>query len=210
MTIRYSLRLVPGVMSAVLLVLLVGCSSSSTDDVAGTAAPGGTPAPGGSSVAAPHPTGARTPTGSAASSPAPATTQPTGPGDACRLVTSAEARAVLGKPVRAGKSRPLGPHGEGATCTYESTDFADGTANGTALTITLFSHSAMSRSEWDDAWRSNKHKPVAGLGESAWFLGGVLDIYDRGTTIGVGIVSLKTEATLATVEPVARLALGRV
>jgi hypothetical protein len=206
MTTPSKRRLLLALVSAVLLVTLVGCGSSSGESGAGATAPGST-APGGSSAASPQPTGAGTTAGSAST---PATTKATGPVDACRLITSAEARAALGKPVRAAKTKALGPNGEGATCTYESTDFADGTANGVALTITLFPHTAMSKSEYDDAWRTNKNKAVAGLGESAWFLGGLLNIYDHGTTLGVSIVSLKTEATLAKVEPVARLALGRV
>lgn len=203
MTRRSSLRPLLPLVSAVLLVTLVGCGSS-TGAGTGTAGEGTTP--GGSSATTSRPTGANT----TSSVTTPASSPASGPVDACRLITSAEARAALGKPVRAAKTKALGPNGEGATCTYESTDFADGTANGVALTITLFPHSGMSKSEYDDAWRTNKHKAVAGLGESAWFLGGLLNIYDHGTTLGVSIVSLKTEATLDKVEPIAKLALGRV
>jgi hypothetical protein len=201
MTRRSSLRPLLPLVSAVLLVTLVGCGSSTG---ARTAGEGTTP--GGSSATTSGPTGANTT--SSVTTPAP--TEANGPVDACKLITSAEAQAALGKPVRAAKTKALGPNGEGATCTYESTDFADGTANGVALTITLFPHSAMSKSEYDDVWRTNKNKAVAGLGESAWFLGGLLNIYDHGATLGVSIVSLKTEARLDKLEPVAKLALGRV
>ncbi|HEY8621940.1 MAG TPA: hypothetical protein VIM01_17900 [Dermatophilaceae bacterium] len=201
MTMRSSLRSIPALVSAALLVALVGCGSTTGGSTTG----GGTT--GDSSASSPGPTSAGT-TGSVAP---PAPTQASGPVDVCKLVTSADAQAALGKPVRPAKTKSLGPTGkEGASCTYESTDFANGTANGVALAVTFFPHSAMSKSQYDDTWRANGGKAVAGLGESAWLFAGILNIYDHGATLGVGIVSLKTEATLDKLEPVAKLALGRV
>lgn len=202
MTKRSSLRSIPALVSTALLVTLVGCSSTT-----GGSTTGGSSTQGGSSASSPGPTSAGT-TGSVAP---PAPTQASGPVDVCKLVTSADAQAALGKPVRPAKAKSLGPTGkEGASCTYESTDFANGTANGVALTVTFFPRSAMSKSQYDDTWRTNGGKAVAGLGESAWLFAGILNIYDHGATLGVGIVSLKTEATLDKLEPIAKLALGRV
>jgi hypothetical protein len=156
MTTRSSLRPLLPWVSAALLVTLVGCGSSTGASTAGGGnTPGGGSTPGGSasggtSSTSAEPTAADT-TGAVAP---PAPTQASGPADACKLVRSGEAKAALGKPVRAAKVTALGPKGEGATCTYESTDFANGTADGMALAITLFPHSGMGRSQYDDAWRT--------------------------------------------------------
>lgn len=127
MTTRTHLRPLLPWATAALLLTLVGCSST------GASTAGGGTTPGGSSSTSAGPTAADT-TGAVAP---PAPTQASGPVDACKLVTSAEAKAALGKPVRAAKVTALGPEGEGATCTYQSTDFAYGTADGMALAITL-------------------------------------------------------------------------
>jgi hypothetical protein len=136
--------------------------------------------------------------------------RPTGPADACKLVTPAEAQAALGKPVRPSKAKQLGPSGQGANCTYETTDFADGTAAGLALTITLFAHTSMTKAQFDTTYSGNKFTAVPGLGGSAWYRGGILNVYDHGASLGVSIVSLNAEATVAQLEPLTRLALTRI
>jgi len=150
-------------------------------------------------------------TATSSSAAANGTTQASGPADACTLVTPAEAQAALGKPVRPAKAKAVGPAGQqGASCTYESTDFANGTSAGLALVFTVFSHSSMSQSQFDVVYSGNGSKAVPGLGDSAWFRGGMLNVYDNGANLSVAIVSLSTEATVNQLTPVARLALQRI
>jgi len=148
------------------------------------------------------------------SSAAPAATtrasQPSsGPADACKLVSAAEAQAALGKPVRPAKAK-AGATGRSANCTYESTDFANGTAAGLALVITYFPHSSMTKTQFDANYGGNGSRAVTGLGDSAWYLGGMLNVYAQGANLSVTIVSLNAEATVAQLEPVARRALARI
>lgn len=173
-----------------MLLALAGCGNSTPN--AQSAAPDGQTSPGKA--------------GSAAAE------KPSGPPDACKLVTPAEAQAALGKPVRPAKARLVGPaDGQGATCTYESTDFANGTAAGKALTITVFPRVSIKKSDWDKTWRDdNAFGAVPGLGDSAWFKGGLLNVWAHEATLSVAIVSLQTEATVGQLVPIARLALPRI
>jgi hypothetical protein len=148
-----------------------------------------------------------TPGAAGSSATVPATTSASGPGDACRLITPAEAQTALGKPVKAAKARTLG---SGANCTYESTDFANGTAAGLALTITFFPRSSMSKAQFDKTYGSNGSRAVPGLGDGSWYLGGMLNIYDHGANLSIAIVSLRAEATVDQLTPVARLAIQRI
>lgn len=133
-----------------------------------------------------------------------------GPPDACRLVTPAEAQSALGKPVRPAKTRLIGPAGaQGATCTSETTDFANGTAAGKALTVTFFPSVSITRSDWDKTWADNTFQAVPGLGDSAWFKGGLLNVWSGGATLAISIVSLQVEATVGQLTPIARHALSR-
>lgn len=154
--------------------------------------------------------GAAAPQSSAAPNGTTPASQASGPADACQLVTPAEAQAALGKAVRPGKSKLLGPNGQGASCTYETTDFANGTAAGLALTITFFPHTSMAKAQFDAAYSGNGFRAVSGLGDGAWYRGGILNVYAHGATLGVTIVSLNAEATAAQLEPVTRLALTRI
>lgn len=184
---------------AAVLVALVGCSTSTapTDKPAQPAGSHSTGSAGGSTRAG------------ATSRPS-AAAQASGPADACKLVTPAEAQAALGKAVKPAKAKQLGPTGQGANCTYESTDFANGTAAGRALTITVFPHSSMSRSQFDKNYGANGSLAVPGLGDGAWYLGGVLNVYAHGANLSVAIVSLTTVATVDMLAPVTRLALQRI
>lgn len=155
--------------------------------------------------------------GSTTSSTAGATSVPDASGqqrgsiDACTLLTPAEARSALGKPVKSAKAKKLGvPGQEAGSCSYESTDFANGTADGLALVFTYFPHSSMSRAVFDENFGGNGARPAPGLGESAWFSRGMLNVYAHGSSVSVSIVSLTTEASLGTLTPVARLILTRI
>jgi len=137
-------------------------------------------------------------------------TQASGPADACKLVTPDQAQAALGKPVKPAKAKSLGPAGQGASCTYESTDFANGTSAGLALTISFFPHSSMSKSQFDKNYGGTGSRSLAGLGDSAWYLGGILNVYDHGANLSIAIVSLRAEATADQLARVARLAIQRI
>ncbi|MFN2518497.1 MAG: hypothetical protein ABR604_05535 [Jatrophihabitantaceae bacterium] len=184
--------------STTVACLLAACTSSSSGSHNATAA--GRQSSGGAIA-----------TATSSSTAANGATPVGGPVDACSLVTSAEARAFLGKPVKPPKGKALGVGAvRGSSCVFQSTDFADRTAAGLALTISFFPHSTLSRSQFDKTYGDGGAKAVPGLGESAWFLGGILNVYDHGANLSVSIVSLRAEATLGQLEPVARLALGRV
>ncbi|MEP6598010.1 MAG: hypothetical protein ABJB98_01010 [Actinomycetota bacterium] len=201
MTIRTSVRPPLAMATAFLLVTLVGCGGSTAG---GKSAVGPTGAGGTSSSASASSVASD-------STSADATTAASGPVDACKLVTSAEAQAILGKPVRPAKTKALGPtRQEGAGCTYESTDFANGTSAGQALVISFFPHSQLSQSLFDTNYRSFGDQAVPGLGDSAWYLHGMLNVYYHGSHFSVSIVSLTAEATLAQLTPVARTAIPRI
>lgn len=174
----------------------VGCSSSKADKSAG-------PARAGAGVS------------SGASASQPITAGPSaakaagGKPDACRLVTAAEARAALGKAVRPAKAKAVGATGRAASCTYESTDFATGTSGGAALVLTLFPHSSMSKAQFDSVYSANGSRAVPGLGDGAWYLSGMLNIYAHGSNLSVSIVSLTGEATADQLAAVAKPAVQR-
>ncbi len=184
-----SLRPVLAVMGVALLLALTACGSSTPTPK--SAAPSGLASPG--------------TTGSAGAK------AQSGPPDACKLLTPAEAQTALGKPVRPAKAALVGPaEVQGATCTYESTDFANGTAAGKALTITLFPRVPLKQSDWDKTWADNTFQAVPGLGDSAWFKGGLLNVWAGGATLAVSVVSLQTEPTVDQLVSIARLAVPRI
>lgn len=184
--------------SAVLLLSLMGCSTGTTT-AAKSANPAGPPHNGPVSSSAASVTG--TPG---------AANQPGAPADACGLLTPAEAKAALGKPVQPARSKLVGPGGEGASCIYRSTDFANGTSAGLALVFTVFAHSSMDKSQFDKLYSGTGSTSVAGLGDGAWYSGGMLNVYAHGAFLTVTFVSLTTEATVDQLAPVARLLLQRI
>ncbi len=184
-----SLRPVLAVMGVALLLALAACSSSTPTSK--SAAPSGQASAG--------------TTGSAAAK------TPAGPPDACKLVTPAEAQTALAKPVRPAKAALVGPaEAQGASCTYETTDFATGTTAGKALTITVLPRVSIKQSDWDKTWADSGFKAVPGLGDSAWFQGVLLNVWAGGATLAVSIVSLQTEATVDQLASIARLAVPRI
>jgi hypothetical protein len=68
----------------------------------------------------------------------------------------------------------------------------------------------MTKAQFDAVWSGNKYSAVPGLGDGAWYRGGLLNVYNHGASLGVAIVSLKAEATVNQLTPIARLALPRI
>ncbi|PZS34319.1 MAG: hypothetical protein DLM58_05930 [Pseudonocardiales bacterium] len=187
-----------------LILTVAACGSGSTPKRAAGGVPVGTSAP----SSAP---GTATPARSTGAATSDATGVPGNQADACALVTPAEAQHTLGKPVRPAKAKTVGAIGhQGFTCTYESTDFANGTAAGLALVLTFFPKSSISKEQFDTVHSGNGAKAVPGLGDSAWYLSGMLNFYVGGASLSVSIVSLTSEAAADQLAAVARIAIQRI
>lgn len=114
--------------------------------------------------------------------------QPAGAYDFCRLVSRAEAEAILGKPSKDPKhtssKTPLGPVG---SCAYLSTDF---TLKSQSIVNIVYLGNKISRAQYDQETSDLRAqgKPVAGLGEAAIFIPGLIAVFDHGVGLTVQIV----------------------
>jgi hypothetical protein len=210
-----------GIMSATIL------HSSSTDRrraaiacgsafaVLAMAGCGGGPAPAsttGSSAAA-ETTGTPSPT-TAATSPASAPTAPVVAGgafDYCTLITAAEARGAVGKPVGVGLTGPAQqtPVGPAGGCRY----LATGTSvdSKTIVSVVVLGNK-VTRAEYNQELlaKMNGSTPVAGLGETAVYIPGLVAVFDHGLAVTVQVVTKNVPSTdVALLSGLARHVLDR-
>ena len=180
---RYAVRLAA---VAAIVAMAAGCSSK---------APAASPPPAGS--------------GTAASSPAASASSPATVVDSCSVITSAEASAALGQPVkppRRGKATVEG----GVACVFYGPDAPASVSPDVPVadTVRVVLVTGPNARKWfDDYRRKVKAKPISGLGDQAYYDGyasiSVLkgDAYVR---IAVGVAS-----NLAPEEVLARDAVAR-
>ena len=137
--------------------------------------------------------------------------QTAGTFDFCQLVTSAEAQAAVGRPVKVGISTSeitvLGP---GGGCVYASINF---TKKLQTIVNVGFYGNRIVRSQFDQEVTSKvgaAGKPVSGLGETAIYIPGVVAVFDRGTALQIQIVKDNVPSTdIALMTKLARKALER-
>lgn len=135
--------------------------------------------------------------------------QPAGAYDFCRLVSSAEAEAILGKPAkdarRTSSKTTLGPVG---SCAYLSTDY---TLKSQSIVNVIYLGNKITRAQYDQETsdlRANA-KPVAGLGESAIFIPGLIAVFDHGVAMTVQVIKGSVPADLALLTALAHKTLER-
>jgi hypothetical protein len=191
-------RLLPATL-ATLALLTAACSSDpSTTDAAGDASATSTSVDSGGSALQ----SADTAEALGASSP--------GGGDPCRLLTSAEAQAVLGQSVREPVivERDL-QTGAMFDCAYNSVDQSAGPASVHAGVL----GDTFNRGQWEQAEQADGLEPVSGIGGLAFYDSGSekLDVFDNGRWIQIQIINPKNSADILTLlTNVARDALTRV
>ncbi len=130
---------------------------------------------------------------------------PTG-GDMCRLVTKAEAAALVGRDVQDGESTSSEQaHGTTSSCMYHAAPVQPPTLVHVFILGNKFSHDQFLElfSKAPDA------TDQPGIGEDAKFVPGVLSVYDHNTVLSVQIVVDGKPAPANTVISVAKKALGR-
>ena len=128
-------------------------------------------------------------------------------GDPCRLLTSAEAQAVLGEAVLAPVTGDLSDprSGTGFACSYSS-------AGADRVSANLLGDK-VSRAEWEQTERQENLQEVAGVGELAFFdvHNEEIVVFDNGRAIQVGLANGTTgPELLALLTDLARKALERI
>jgi hypothetical protein len=158
------------------------------------------------------PAGSAVPRASDAPSASPSSgsaTQPSGAYDFCRLVSPAEAVAILGKPAKDAKrtssTTALGPVG---SCAYLSTDY---TLTSPSIVNVVYLGNKISRSQYDEETAEIRAsaKPVPGLGETASFIPGLITIFDHGVAMTVQVVNGGVPAGRAPLTALAHTTLER-
>lgn len=134
------------------------------------------------------------------------------PGGAfCSLVTADEAQAVVGEPLAPGLSR-AGAAGAGlsGSCLYKP-----GTpvlAKPTVVNVIVLG-TKFPRAVYDSQLKGNPNatdiKPLAGLGEDAFYVPGVVTVFDHGVVIALEIIKDGRPVDTATIAALLRKALGR-
>ena len=129
--------------------------------------------------------------------------------DFCRLVSSAEARAILGKPVKvqnhSSSKTVLGPVG---SCAYFSTDY---TLKSQSVVNVIYLGNKITRAQYDQETSDlrAKAKPVAGLGEAAIFIPGIIAVFDHGVAVTIQVIKGSVPADGALLTALARKTLER-
>lgn len=132
-------------------------------------------------------------------------------GDLCRLVTAAEAQAILGRPVGAGKvtKGAASPTGEVGSCVYRATNDT-GVIAKTIVNVAGFGtkvpRDAFFQQIGADAPTATK---ISGLGQDAFNVDGVVAVFDSGRAITVQIMVDGKPAPQATSVDLARKVLTR-
>lgn len=191
-----------------LTVVLTSCGGSSKP--AGTNSPSVAGSPG-SSTASSAPVSESTPATTASSAAASgAPTLPGGSFDFCRLITSDEAQAAAGKPVKTGhrssSTSPLGPVGG---CVYLTKDTS---TTSRSLVNVVFLGNKLTRALFDQqvtAKVGSQAQPVPGLGEKAIYFTGIIAVFDHGIALTVQIVKDNVPGSVATLTGLAHKALDR-
>lgn len=132
-------------------------------------------------------------------------------GDFCSLVSAGEAQAVLGEPVQPGVSHAgAGPAGLAGSCLYKVTK-PDPQAPTVVNVIVL--GTKIPRSIYDQELKHDPQggdvKPLSGLGEDAFFLPGIVTVFDHGLVLSLEIIKGGRPVDTAAITQLLRKALGR-
>lgn len=122
---------------------------------------------------------------------------PAEPGDACRLLTAAEAEAVLGMPVMDAVTLAYDSpgYGSGFDCSYST---VDQTAGPTTVHVGVLG-TGFPRALWEAAQREEDVTEVDGVGEIAFFnrYKGSMDVFIDGVWLQAQVINID-EATVLT------------
>lgn len=135
--------------------------------------------------------------------------QPAGAYDFCRLVSPAEAQAILGKPVKvqnhSSSKTALGPVG---SCAYFSTDY---TLKSQSVVNVIYLGNKITRAQYDQqiSKLGAAAKPVPGLGEAAMFIPGLIGVFDHGIGMTVQVIKNSVPADGAVLTGLAHETLDR-
>ncbi|HEY8827728.1 MAG TPA: hypothetical protein VIM17_08215 [Jatrophihabitantaceae bacterium] len=187
-----------------LALALTACGGSAKPSQNKGPGSGGTPAA----------TGTSTTTSSAATSGSAAGGGSTGTsagGDYCSLVTRDEAQAVLGRAVQPGLSRSgTTPAGVSGSCIYND---ANPVVGKPAVVNVIVLGTKIPRSVYDQELKGDPDapdiKPLSGLGEDAFFIPGVVTVFDHGLVLSLEIIKDGVPVDTATITDLLRTALGR-
>ena len=131
-------------------------------------------------------------------------------GDPCRLLTAAEAEAVLGEPVGAGlpRSFDIPPTGVGIDCSYST---VDQTAGPTTVHVGILA-SDVPRDQWEQAERAEGGVEISGVGELAFFdkNNEEINAFDHGHWIQAQLINTDEATQLADLSQIVITAIGRI
>lgn len=190
-----------GAVAVALAFALTACGSSSNS--AGKDAAPSAPATSAGSGAT-----SSTTSGSEQTDGAP-TSQGAGGYDFCQLITSAEAQAILGKPVKvknhSSSKTALGPVG---SCAYFSTDY---TLQSQSVVNVIYLGNKITRAQYDQqvSKLGVGAKPVSGLGEAAMFIPGLIGVLDHGVGMTIQVIKNNVPADVALLTALAHTTLER-
>lgn len=167
---------------------------------------------GGSSPAAKSKDPAAKSTGSAAG-----TSGSKGATGLCKLISQDEAQDAVGQPLATGVSTSgQTPAGLSGGCKYLGTTVNTKT-NGKGIVQVIILGTKLTRAQYDEATASEGKigaeagaKPVPGLGETAFYVPGILTLFDRGLAMSVQVVKAdRSPVDAAVIIKLARQALDR-